>query len=96
MPALLIVFFVTFLVGCGDNPGKWNIERVGSEMERYARMDELVLTKHDDGSVTAEGIGGNGRRYTFTIEQDSKKKELKWTSFDENGKQVKTHSSRER
>ena len=62
-------------------------------MEANTGMEELVVTEHDDGSITAEGTDGKGRRFTFTIEQDSKKKELKWTSFDEDGKLLKTHTT---
>lgn len=93
--AVTIGFIAASLSGCGDNPGKWDVERIRSEMIQDTAMEEVVVTEQDDGSITAEGIGQKGRRFTFIIEQDPRRREIKWTSFDENGKRLKIHTSRD-
>jgi hypothetical protein len=88
---ILVGLASLFLTGCGDNHAKWDAERIKSEMEKHTNMD-IVVTERD-GSLTAEGIGRKDRKYTFTIQQDAKKRSITWTSFDESGKKLKTHTS---
>lgn len=90
---ILIVLSASLLGGCKDNPGKWKASEVEAFMEEETKM-KINVTEEEDGSLTANGVDRREREYTFLIEQDPERREIKWTSFDSEGKQLKIHTSR--
>ena len=90
---ILIGMTAAFLSACGDNPGKWDAERIKAEMEKDTKM-KITVAEPSDGSATATGTDRKGRTFTFKIELYPKTRAIQWTSFDENGKRLVTHYQR--
>jgi hypothetical protein len=72
------------LAGCGDNPGKWPVEKVSQKVAESLELSEVSLSATERG-LEGSGLRADGETVSLVVTQHPDLGEIRWDAKGDRG-----------